>query len=158
MTVRSPQEHGRSPRVDADDVAALAARLRLSTTRLARRLRSEADIGLSPSQLSALAAVHVHGPVTLGDLADHERVSRPTVTKVVDRLEQSGFLRRIADDDDRRVCRVAVTDAGRDLVAQSRERKTAWLAARLGGVDRRDRERLAAALDVLDELAAGEPR
>ena len=59
----------------------IAARLRLSATRLARRLRQESNSGLTPSQLSALAAVSNAGAVTLGELADHERVAPPSITK-----------------------------------------------------------------------------
>ena len=65
----------------------LAARLRLSATRLARRLRQEADAGLTPSQLSALAVIEREGPLTLGALADHEKVAPPSITKVVAKLE-----------------------------------------------------------------------
>ncbi len=142
----------------ADDVVVLASRLRLSTTRLARRLRSEADMGLSPSMLSALAMIHVHGPLTLGALAEREGVSPPTVTKVVSRLESEDLVGRTVDPADRRVCRVATTPAGAQILAASRERKNAWLAAHLAAFDEDRRARLAAALEVLEELAAaGEP-
>jgi DNA-binding MarR family transcriptional regulator len=130
----------------------------LSTTRLARRLRSEADMGLSLSMLSALAMIHVHGPLTLGALAEREGVSPPTVTKVVSRLESQDLVDRTVDPTDRRVCRVATTPAGERFLAASRERKNAWLAAHLAAFDEDRRARLAAALDVLEELAAaGEP-
>jgi DNA-binding MarR family transcriptional regulator len=140
-----------------DDVGEMAARLRLSATRLGRRLRREAESDLSPTLGSALAAIHVHGPVTLGDLADHERVSPPTVTKVVNKLEDQGLVVRIVDPADRRICRVECTVAGAELIEQSRQRKNAWLAARIDELDPERRERLAAALDVLDELASGGP-
>src|SRR4051794_23475019 len=55
------------------DDAEIAAQLRLSATRLHRRLRQEAGSGLSPSQGSALAAIGKLGPLTLGALAEHER-------------------------------------------------------------------------------------
>src|SRR3954452_24574093 len=88
---------------------AIAGRLRLSATRLARRLRQEAHTGLSPSQLSALAAVERHGPLTLGALADHEAVAPPSVTRVVVKLETDGFLTPQPDPADRRVTRIVVT-------------------------------------------------
>src|SRR3954451_18440725 len=94
---------------------AIAGRLRISATRLARRLRQEAQTGLSPSQLSALAAVERHGPLTLGALAEHERVAPPTITRVVAKLEEDSLLERQRDADDRRVTRVAVTGRGRTL-------------------------------------------
>jgi DNA-binding MarR family transcriptional regulator len=140
-----------------DDIAALAARLRLSTTRLARRLRAEADIGLSPSLLSALAMVHVHGPLTLGHLAEMEGVSPPTVTKVVGRLEQERLVERVIDPTDRRVCRVRTTDAGDALLAASRSRKNAWLAAGLAGLDDTRRHELQSAVGVIEELLEGPP-
>src|SRR4051812_21479400 len=87
----------------AETPEAIAGRLRLSATRLARRLRQEAQTGLSPSQLSALAMVERHGPLTLGALADHEQVAPPTITRVVVKLEADGLLTRQPDPDDRRV-------------------------------------------------------
>ena len=132
--------------------AEIAARLRLSTTRLARRLRKEAGSGRSPSQGSALAAGHNHGPLTLGVLAEHERVAPPTITKVVAFLEAEGLVVRSADPTDGRVSRVATTKAGNALVAESRRRKTAWLSTQVGELSRDDQERLAGALDVLDHL------
>src|SRR5919107_5869290 len=99
--------------------AAMAARLRLSATRLARILRRQADIGLSPSQLTALATIENHGPMTLGALAEHERVAPPSITKAVAKLEASGFVRRHADPSDGRVARVSTTPQGVALLAES---------------------------------------
>ena len=134
----------------------LAARLRLSATRLARRLRQEADAGLTPSQLSALAVIEREGPLTLGALADHEKVAPPSITKVVANLESIGLVARAVDLGDRRFVRVALTDPGRALLEESRQRKTAWLTGRIRELGSRDREQLAAALDVLDALVSGD--
>jgi len=129
-----------------------AARLRLSATRLARRLRQEADAGLTPSQLSALAVIHYGGPLTLGALAEREGVAPPSITKIVHNLEEQGLVVRTGDADDRRITRVATSEAGDQLVAESRRRKTAWLAGRIGRLDADQQRRLADALDVLDLL------
>ncbi len=134
------------------DAAEMAARLRLSTTRLARRLRQEAGAGLTSSQLSALAVVDHHGPLTLGALAEHEGVAPPSITKVVARLEADGLVIRHADTVDRRVSRVTISARGAALLAESRRRKTAWLTSRIAGLAPDERRRLAAALDVLDHL------
>src|SRR6266446_3570880 len=80
----------------------IAARLRLSATRLARLLR----------QQSALAVIANHGPLTLGALAEHERVAPPSITKVVTKLEADGLVIRSPDPGDRRVCRVAISPQG----------------------------------------------
>jgi DNA-binding MarR family transcriptional regulator len=135
----------------------LAEELRLSVTRLARRLRREAPTGLSPSQLSALATVDRHRALTLGELAERERVSPPTVTRVVAKLEEDGLLARTADPEDRRVTRVALTAKGRSLVSASRRRKTEWLTTRIAGLSPDERHRLANALDVLRSLTSNSP-
>ncbi len=142
----------------AVDPVALAGDLRLSVTRLARRMRQAADLGLSPSLLSALAVVHVHGPVTLGALAELEGVSPPTVTKVVNRLQDDDLVERIVDESDKRVCRVVTTGAGERLLDSSRERKNAWLAERLAQLDDEQLAQLSAAARVLETLAASEQR
>ncbi|MGH9085541.1 MAG: MarR family winged helix-turn-helix transcriptional regulator [Acidimicrobiales bacterium] len=136
------------------DSAAIAAQLRLSVTRLARRLRQESGSGYSPSQLSALAVIDNHGPLTLGALADHERVAPPSITKVVAKLEAEGLVQRTTDPSDRRVTHVAPTAAGRTLIAETRRRKTTWLTERVRELPEDELARLRAALDVLDHLVA----
>jgi DNA-binding MarR family transcriptional regulator len=132
----------------------IASRLRLSATRLARRLRQESGAGLSPSQQSALAVIFNHGPLTLGALAEHERVAPPSITKVVSKLESDGLVIRTPDPVDRRVCRVAISPEGESLLEESRRRKTLWLTARITDLDPERQRRLADALDVLDELTS----
>ena len=135
----------------------MAAQLRLSATRLARLLRQQSDTGLSPSQLSALSAIHVLGPVTLGALAEYERVAPPTITKAVTKLEADGLVERSADPGDRRVARVSTSREGEAVLARIRQRKNVWLAARLEQLDPADRDRLRDALDVLDSLTKVDP-
>lgn len=132
----------------------MADRLRLSATRLARRLRQESGTDLTPSQLSALAAIDRHGPLTLGALADVERVAPPSVTKAVTKLEAEGLVERRVDGADRRVAWVSLTTTGTARLARIRRRRSVWLATRLNALDAHDRARLADALDVLDALAA----
>jgi DNA-binding MarR family transcriptional regulator len=146
-----------APPVAPHDVGAMAAHLRISATRLARLLRRQADTGLTPSQLSALTSIERHGPLTLGALAEHERVAPPSITKVVAKLEEKRLVTRRVDAVDRRVAHVASTPAGSGLIAEVRQRKDVWLAARLADLDDDQRTRLAAALDVIDELTGQEP-
>jgi DNA-binding MarR family transcriptional regulator len=136
-----------------DETTAVAARLRLSATRLARRLRHEAASGRTPSQLSAIASIEQHGPLTLGALAEHERVAPPTITNIVAKLEADGLVSRHVDQVDRRFARVAVTPAGAALLAEIRLRKTTWLAGRIGELEPDQQAALAAALDALDALS-----
>jgi DNA-binding MarR family transcriptional regulator len=136
-----------------DETTEVAARLRLSATRLARRLRQESASGRTPSQLSALASIEQHGPLTLGALAEHERVAPPTITNIVAKLEADGLVSRHVDEADRRFARVTVTEAGAALMAEIRRRKTTWLAGRIDELDSDQQVALAAALDALDALS-----
>src|SRR3978361_1832646 len=85
-------------------ITEVAGHLRLVVARTARRLRQEGGADLSPSLSSALAAVERHGPVTPSELADHERVQRPTATRVIARLEELGLVERAVDPADPRSC------------------------------------------------------
>src|SRR5438552_1498803 len=111
------------------DSSEVTSRLRMVVARLSRRLRQEANEGATPSQLAALATVERHGPITLGDLAGHERVRPPTMTRIVAGLEETQLVRREIDATDRRVARVTITPEGSRLLARSRTRKDAFLAS-----------------------------
>jgi DNA-binding MarR family transcriptional regulator len=130
----------------------LAVRLRLAITRTSRRLRQEAGPGLSPTLTAALATVDRHGPLTPSELAKRERVQRPTATRLVARLEELGLLQRAADPLDRRSSLLSVTQEGSALLKQMRERKTAYLAHRIEGLDHEERAALDRAAAILERL------
>ena len=141
-----------------EELASLAARLRLVITRTGRRLRQEAGTDLSPSQASALASVDCHGPLTPSELADRERVKRPTATRIVSRLAEEGLIERTADPADARSALLSVSAAGRALAGRMRKRKNAYMARRLRGLDPGDLAALEQATEVLEQLLEGEPR
>lgn len=136
------------------DPVALAARLRLSVTRLARQLRQTSDSDLSPTQGSVLATISAHGPLTLGELAERERVASPTITKVIGALHDRGLVSKRSDADDRRFVLVELTHDGSALLERSRARKNAWLARRVRELDPAELDLLAAATEVLEKLTA----
>jgi len=130
----------------------LAPRLRWAVTRLARRLRQEAGADLGPSQTAALATVERHGPLSPSELAEIERIRRPTVTRIVRHLEQAGLIERVTDPQDGRASILSVTAEGRALLRRLRERKTAYLAKRLAGLDAEDRRTLERAAELLEGM------
>ena len=136
--------------------ASLVAGLRMVVMRLARRLRQQAEGDVSPSLLSALSSIARLGPLTLGELAAVEQVQPPTMTKIVVRLEERGFVLREVDERDRRVTRVSVSDEGRRFAARSRTRRNAYLAERLERFDPDERELLQRALPLLERLVEDE--
>jgi DNA-binding MarR family transcriptional regulator len=114
--------------------------------RATRRVRGEAGKAgsrpLSLSQFAVLQAVYEEGEATVGELARAAGVSMPTVTRMLRGLERDGIVERDRTDEDRRVVRVHLTDAGRTLMGE----KQAWITERLhelySGLSAADRERV----------------
>jgi DNA-binding MarR family transcriptional regulator len=132
----------------------LATRLRSALVRSSRRLRQEAGTGLSPSLTAALATVERHGPLTPSELAIRERVQRPTITRVVFRLQEAGYVTRAVDPGDRRSSLITITPAGRALLAAARTRKDAFLSERLEALGTEDRATLERAAALLEGMLA----
>ena len=137
----------------------LATALRISVSRLARRLRVEraaAALGepdLSETQLAALATLERHGAMTPGELAEHEKVQPPSMTRVISALVDSQLVRREPHVSDRRQVVLTATDAGRDLVIRARRRREEWLARRLKELPPAERATLRAAAPILEKLS-----
>ena len=119
---------------------------------MARRMRQEAGAGLSPSLTAALVTIERHGPLTPSELAQRERVQRPTVTRVLARLEEAGLVDRAADPHDRRSSLLSVSDDGRALLASARARKDAFLARRIDALEPADREALERAASIMERM------
>ena len=143
--------------VTTSETAEVAAHLRLAVARTARRLRQEAfaAVGrgeLSPSLSAALATIDVYGPLTPSELAERERVKRPTATRILTNLDRLGLVTRTPDPDDGRASLVATTAAGRALLRRLRTRKNAYLAKRLRGLEPDEVETLERAATILERL------
>jgi DNA-binding MarR family transcriptional regulator len=136
----------------SESTAEVAARLRLAIARTARRLRQEAGGELSPSLAAALATVDRHGPLTPSELAERERVQRPTATRILSRLAEAGLVDRTSDPSDGRVSLVSATPRGQALLRRLRVRKNAYLARRLSDLDPEDVATLDRAAEVLERV------
>ena len=137
----------------------LATALRISVSRLARRLRVEraapglGEPDLSETQLAALATLERHGAMTPGELAEHEKVQPPSMTRVISALVESQLVRRAPHPSDRRQVVLTATEAGRDLVLKARRKREAWLARRLNELSPAERTTLRAAAPILEKLS-----
>jgi DNA-binding MarR family transcriptional regulator len=136
--------------------ADLAVRLCLVIARTARRLRQEAGSELSPSQAAALATIDRHGPLTPSELADRERIKRPTATRVIAWLEEAGLVDRTRDPQDGRSSLVTLAPAGRVLLDRVRTRKDVYLARRLRELDPEERATLDRAAAILERVLEGD--
>jgi len=137
----------------------LATTLRISVSRLARRLRVErlmpelAEPALSDTQLAALATLERHGAMSPGDLAEHEKVQPPSMTRVIAALVDWKLVTRAPHPTDRRQVILTVTPEGRSLVQKVRRRKEAWLARKLAELSPQERATLREAAPILEKLS-----
>jgi DNA-binding MarR family transcriptional regulator len=138
--------------------AGLASELRLSVMRLRRRLSNERhpDNPLSMGAMAVLGCLFRNGDLTVGDLAAHERVQPPSMTRTVNALESAGYVARRAHETDGRQVVVSLSDTGRATLLADRARRDAWLARRLRDLDPEERETLRRAAPLLERLATAD--
>ncbi|MEO6206198.1 MAG: MarR family transcriptional regulator [Mycobacteriales bacterium] len=133
---------------------ALASELRSTVMRLARRLRAErADATWSLSQLATLGTLDRHGPLTPSELAAHERVQPPSMTRILATLETADLVSRTDHPTDGRQVLMSVSPAGKAMLREDRQRRDAWLAQRMRDLPAEDLAALRRAAEVLDHLA-----
>ena len=128
------------------DRSATAEALRLAIGRSARRLRQQAGQELTPTRAALLDTIARDGPVSPSRLAEIERTSRPTITRLVAKLRAQGFVECTPDPDDGRSYQITVSPTGERLRDRRRQRKYAYLARLIENAS--DEE-----LEVLDHAA-----
>ncbi len=131
-----------------------AARLRVAIARLSRRLRPTEAAGLlTATEVDVLVAAERRGPIRLSDLASFAGLNPTMLSRLIPKLERAGLIRRLPDETDRRVCRVEATLAGSALLSRIRSERNDVLSNKLSELAPLERESLAVALPVLEELA-----
>ncbi|MGH3765250.1 MAG: MarR family winged helix-turn-helix transcriptional regulator [Pseudonocardiaceae bacterium] len=138
------------------DQPVLASRLRLAVVRLNRRLRAQRDVAAvaTLTQLSAMATLHRHGPMSPGELAARERVQPPSMTRVIAALVEGGFVDRSPHPTDGRQTVVALTSTGRDYVDAEVSARERWLDAQLAELSADERDVLYRAAGIIDRIAS----
>ena len=112
-----------------------------------------AEPALSDTQLAALATLERHGAMSPGDLAEHEKVQPPSMTRVIAALVDWKLVTRAPHPTDRRQVILTVTPEGRSLVQKVRRRKEAWLARKLTELSPQERATLREAAPILEKLS-----
>ena len=127
----------------------------MAIVRTSRRLRQEAAgaVGeLTPTSAAALVTVERRGPLTPSELAEIERVKRPTATRTLRVLSEAGLVERAPDPEDGRSALVSITAVGRERLRRMRRRKNAYLARRMRGLPAADVETLERAAEILEGI------
>ena len=138
------------------DRAALAHDLRLAVMRFSRRLRNQrVDTSVTLTHLAALSTLKRHGAMSPGELAAHERVQPPSMTRVVVALEERGLVTRTPHPTDGRQVVIGLTDAAERLLTEEARAREAWLSARLHRLTPEERATLREAAVIMEQLAGG---
>ncbi len=138
------------------DTAALAHDLRLSVMRFSRRLRNQrVDTSVTLTHLAALSTLKRHGAMSPGELAAHERVQPPSMTRVVVALERMGLVTRTPHPTDGRQVVIDLTPAADELLTEEARAREAWLSGRLQELTPEERTVLREAARIMDQLAGG---
>ena len=131
----------------------MAAQLHSVSMRMLRVLRREdEEAGMSASRLSALSVIVFAGPLSLAELAEAEHVRAPTMSRIVENLVQDALVTREADPTDRRMVRIAATDAGRALLDEGRDRRVKAICGRLGKLADSERRALYRGLELMERI------
>jgi DNA-binding MarR family transcriptional regulator len=136
-------------------LAGAASQLRIATFRLARRMRTQRAVdSMSDGQFAVLAALFTHGSHTLGDLAERERVTAPSMTRTVNCLQESGYISRAADENDGRKVVIDLTETGRAVVQETARRRDAWVEESLAELTEDELDTVARAAEIMGRMAA----
>ena len=137
------------------DTAALAHDLRLAVMRFSRRLRHQrVDTSVTLTQLAALSTLKRHGAMSPGELAAHERVQPPSMTRIVVALEAMGLVTRSPHPTDGRQVVIDLTPAAEELLTAEAQAREAWLTGQLGELTDEERAVLREAATIMEKLAA----
>lgn len=104
---------------------------------------------LAPSHMRILAMLALK-PWSLGELAEHEMVSAATISRTISIMEERGWVARDRSDADRRVVRATLTQDGREVLADMRDRAVDNMEELLQNSNSHDCQALMAGLEVLE--------
>jgi DNA-binding MarR family transcriptional regulator len=131
----------------------IADQLHSAAIHLLRKLRKEDEgSGLNAPRLSALSVIVFGGPITLGDLAAAEQVRPPTMTRIVNALEEQGLVLRTQNAEDGRSTYLSATPAGKKLLLAGRARRVRALAKQIAALNREEQSVLQDAAAILKEV------
>jgi DNA-binding MarR family transcriptional regulator len=121
---------------------------------MSRRLRPTSAAGtLTTTEVDILVAAERQGPVRMSDLASFAGLNPTMLSRLIPKLEAAGLIRRIHDAADKRVCRVTATPKAGRLLERIRSERNDALSRRLRDLQPDERDTLALALPILEDLA-----
>jgi DNA-binding MarR family transcriptional regulator/N-acetylglutamate synthase-like GNAT family acetyltransferase len=121
----------------------------------AERIAADCGLPTQPSQMPLLAALHRHGPQTVGDLAERIGISQPAVTRIQSRLLELGLIETSRDERDQRTRTIALTDKGQEAMDLAKTLLWPRLRAAVGEVC--DADAFLAQIAAIETALAAQP-
>lgn len=118
---------------------------------VAAELRRSSDEPLAPAQFGTMLKI-ANGACTMTDLARHQAVSLPTVSKSIDALVRRGWIERCVDPSDRRQTLIRLTAEGQRVMADVKRRAEDLVAGKLAALSDDERARLVDASNLLTRI------
>lgn len=115
--------------------------------------RTEHQSPVSPTQLRVLSLINGRPVINVNTLAELLDVVPSSASRLCDRLEAIGLLRRVVDQRDRREVHLRLTGAAETLLRELRERRCEAVAAVLERMPIRAQQELLSALVAFGEAA-----
>jgi len=129
-----------------DDVLDQLQALMFAFRKEMRRALHEAGHAFNGMEAKVFLRIAEHPGCASSDLVRESGRDKAQITRLIQQLEQAGLVAREADPQDRRVQRLHVTDAGRQLHQDLRERRRQIAHRMLGNLNREEQQQLASLL------------
>lgn len=140
--------------MDGADVASSVEAAAEALVGVLESARGRQETSISPTQVRVLSIINSRPGTNVNRLAELLDVVPSSASRLCDRLEAVGLLRRAADERDRREVRLVLTAAGTAALRELRERRTEAVRAVLDRMPHRARQELLASLLAFGKAAA----
>lgn len=109
--------------------------------------------GLSMPQFSILMQLYYRGVCGMSEVSERFEITPAGASQLVDKLVQSGLIRREEDPQDRRAKSLKLTDKGKELIEQGIEERYRWVEPLVGTLTAEERSKVNEVLTILTKAA-----
>ena len=137
---------------EKDDVAHMEKELRYISAIIKQQgRRILKNYTITPPQFIALQWLFEHGDMTIGDLSNRMFLAFSTTTDLVDRMEKNNLVKRVRDDQDRRVVRIHLLSEGERVIEEVIDKRRHYLNTVLSDFDQEEKKKFSYLLTKLHE-------
>jgi len=109
--------------------------------------------GLSMPQFSVMMQLHYKGACGMSQVSERFEITAAAASQLVDKLVQSGLIKRDEDPHDRRAKVLNITDKGRELIQRGIEERYRWVDQLEGKLTMGERAQVSEALNIMTRAA-----